>query len=95
MTTTAAFRALIKRSFELTGRGTVVSVDVLEGVVTVGDRLALPMRDGTSRIVEVHAVDFVDLEIGRPSARAEIGLTFEDLVSDEVVIAGCVTAART
>ena len=93
MTKDSAFRAVLKRSFELTGRGTVLSVDILDGTVRVGDELMVPMLDGRSRLVEVIAVDFLDIDIGRPTSRAEIALRVADIRLDEVAIGSIIERA--
>ena len=80
------FRAVVKTAFELSGRGTVLSVEILEGTVSVGDLLSVPMSGGNSRIVTVRAVDFVDYDISRPTFRAEVGLTVDGIASGDVAI---------
>jgi selenocysteine-specific translation elongation factor len=93
MTTASAFRAVLKRSFQLTGRGTVLSVEILDGKVAVGDELVVSTSDGRTRIVEVLAVDFLDIDIGRPTSRAEVALTVGDIRPGEVMIGDMLHAA--
>jgi len=88
----SAFRAVVKTCFEITGRGTVVSVEIVAGIVVVGDRVVIPTLTGP-RVVEVRAVDFVDYDVGRPTHRAEIALTVGALPPTDVAIGQEVRAA--
>ena len=80
------FRAVVTRAFELTGRGTVLSIEILEGRVIVGDKVAVAMSGGHTRIVEVCAVDVVDYDVGTPTFRADVGLTVGGIRSGELAI---------
>lgn len=94
MTEASAFRAVLKSSFEVTGRGTVLSVEILAGKVAVGDRLVVPTLDGRSHIVDVVAVDFLDFDIGRPTFRLEVGLTVDDIRPGEVAVGTIIHSAE-
>ena len=48
-------RAVVKGAFELSERGTIVSVEILEGKVAAGDQLLVPMKDGHMRPTVVRA----------------------------------------
>lgn len=87
------FRAVLKRSFEVTGRGTVLSIDILEGKVVVGDKLVVPTADGRPRVVEVLAVDFLDIDLDRPTFRAEVALWVGDIRPSEVTIGHIIRSA--
>ncbi len=80
------FRAVLTRSFEVNGRGTVLCVDIVDGAVKRGDRLAVPMQGGSTSVVPVLGVDFVDIDVGKPTFRSGIALTGRDVRSAEVAV---------
>ncbi len=57
MTTAAAFRLRVEGIFDLTGRGTAIVGAVLQGVVSVGDRLRIEDQEH-GLIAECVAIDF-------------------------------------
>jgi translation elongation factor EF-Tu-like GTPase len=87
------FRATVKRGFELAARGTVICVDILEGVVKIGDRVSIPTVDGGATVTEVLAVDFVDVDVGKPTYRAEVALRVRDVQPSDVAVGREVCAA--
>ena len=87
------FRAIVKRVFAVTGRGTAVCVDIIEGTVRAGDKVLVPTSNGCRRAAEVRSVEFADIDIGRPTPRAEVGLLVGDLPPSEVAVGREVSAA--
>ena len=86
------FKARLVRAFRLAGRGTVACINILEGRVRVGDRLRVPIADGTARIVEVAAVEFLDVD--RPARRAEVALILADVECAELVVGSELRASK-
>ena len=87
------FRATIRRAFELTGRGTVIAVEIVEGAVTPGDKLVVPTADGYTCVVEVREVGFLDFDIGRDTFRAEVALSLGEAPASAIAIGGELRAA--
>jgi len=79
------FRAMVKGAFELTGRGTVVAVEILDGTVAAGDQVLVPIVGGQERRVAVRAIGFIDRDVGRPTQHAHVALHV-DLPSAEVEV---------
>ena len=80
------FRARVKRGFELAGRGTVIGVEILDGVVKIGDRVSIPTVDGGVAITDVLGVDFIDFYVGKPTLRAEVALRVRDVQASDVAV---------
>jgi GTPase len=76
-------RGFVTSSFALTGRGTVLTLKILEGSVKAGDAVRLAMS-ARSVEVRVRSVEFVDYDVGRPSCRAEPAILIEGLAPSEV-----------
>lgn len=79
------FRARISSAFVVTGRGTFIGVEVIDGTVEAGDQVELPLVDGHHRVVEVRAVEFID-HIAERSA--EVGLRLVGVEPDEILVGG-------
>lgn len=80
----ARFRAILKGSFELRGRGTVLCVDILEGVIRAGDMIVVPLADGGNRTIAVRSIGALDVD--RPAGHALVALMVGDLRSSEVAV---------
>jgi translation elongation factor EF-Tu-like GTPase len=76
-------RAIVTSSFALTGRGTALTLEILEGSVKTGEAVRLAMGD---RFVEatVRSVEFVDHDVSRPRYRAAPAIVIEGLAPSEV-----------
>jgi len=79
------FRAVLKRAFEVRGRGTVLAVEIRDGTIKAGDSISISTSNGT-RIAQVLAVEFIDYDIGRPTFRSELGLVVDDIPVTEVIV---------
>jgi len=69
----------VKGTFELSGRGIVVALDVLDGKVAKGDRVVIPLSDGTTLTTEVSELGFIDRDIGKPTFASHVTLLFRDV----------------
>ncbi len=79
------FCAQIKSVFSVTGRGTYLGVEILEGQIRVGDWIRLTARSGVDQTVRVHGVEFIDYIAQR---RADVGLHVPDLDPGDVPVSG-------
>jgi GTPase len=79
------FRARIQTAFAVTGLGTFVAVEILDGAVKVGDPIDLPLLDGRHRVVDVRAVEFID---HIADARAEVALGLVGVEPREILVGG-------
>jgi len=87
----AQFRAIVRTIFEVTSRGTVLAVDILDGTIRQGDSISIPTPNGP-RNVQVLAIEFVDHNIGKPTFRSEVGLVVGDVRAAEVLVGAEVRA---
>ena len=69
-------RARIKQTFRITGRGTVLVIELLEGRVQRGDSIAYPTRQGDRLRLVVEGAESVDHTAER---RSDIGLVVKGL----------------
>jgi Domain of unknown function (DUF4279) len=88
MTSPPPFRATTKSTFTVTGRSTVITMDILDGVVRVGDGIEVPLKAGGHRHLKVIGVDYADIGVGTPAFRSETALTVDaaSIAPDEVAI---------
>jgi GTPase len=77
---------------DITGRGTVLAVDVLEGEIRAGDMISIGMVGGR-RTVTVRSVEFIDRDIGKPTFRCWVGLMIDGVRAADVVVADEVRGA--
>lgn len=78
-------RARIKSAFVVTGRGTFIGVEIIDGTVEVGDEVELPLGDGSRRVAGVRAVEFIDHIADR---RPEVGLGITGVEPREILVGG-------
>lgn len=67
-------RVRIREAFELSGGRTVLLIEPLEGVVTPGDIVDIPMGDGGIRPTPVVAVEFVDRHLSSEVPESSLAL---------------------
>ena len=66
-------------------------IDTFEGTVKAGDRVRVPMPDGTARVVDVIAVEFLDVD--RAARRAEVALILAGVECSDLVVGSELHAA--
>jgi len=68
----------VTSTFALSGRGTVVTLEIAEGLVKAGDSVRFEVG---ARVLEatVRSAEFVDYEVGRPGHRAEAAILVDGL----------------
>jgi translation elongation factor EF-Tu-like GTPase len=76
-------RAVVKSSFELSGRGTVLVIDLLEGAAKPGEMVRLALGDRTLE-GKVIGVEFVDQDVGGPTFHADVALVVAGLEPGDV-----------
>jgi translation elongation factor EF-Tu-like GTPase len=83
-------RARIKKAFAITGRGTALVLDLLEGPLRRGDIVSCPKNDGTLSDLIVGGVEFVDRIAEK---QADIGILVNGIDPAEVQIGREITAS--
>ena len=70
----ATFRGRIRGAFSVTGRGTFLTFSLdFEGRIRIGDRVSVPVRDGSFSELVVVATEFVD-SVGTGEAWLALGI---------------------
>jgi hypothetical protein len=85
------FRAIVRAAFEATGRGSVLGVEITDGMIHANDKVTIATLHG-DRTVVVRSVEFIDIDIGKPSFHSLTGLVVETLPASDVTIGGDVRA---
>jgi len=91
----APFRAIVKGAFELAGRGTVISVEIVDGKIAAGDTILVPTATGDAHVVIVRDIGFIDHAIGRPDAHAYVTLRIDTLRAADVAVGAEIRSAWT
>lgn len=81
-------RATILPAFSITGRGTVLSVEMLEGAVKIGDRILCPMIPHGARTLTVFGVESILSPELHSQGKHPIGLLVGPLEAGEVTVGG-------
>jgi len=90
----APFRAIVKGAFELAGRGTVISVEIVDGKIAAGDTILVPTATGDAHVVIVRDIGFFDHAIGRADAHA-YALRIDTLRAADVAVGAEIRSAWT
>ena len=81
-------RATILSVFSITGRGPVLSVEILEGTVKIGDRILCPMTSHDARALTVLGVESIRSPELHSQGKHPVGLLVGPLEPGEVSVGG-------
>ena len=70
--------------FYIHGRGVVVTGQISEGIVTVGDKLELVTTKGTKRVVKVRGIETFRKLLTKASKGDNVGLLLATLQKEDV-----------
>jgi hypothetical protein len=83
---TAVLRGIVQSAYAVAGRDVYVTIEMLSGPANAGTSIDLPLRSGTSRVVEVAGVELVRHE----GAKATVALRIIGVRPDDVLVGALV-----